>query len=70
MRGIIQNQESHTFIEGPIQSKFVSSNSQEGSADKAAYHADLTKGYELDGDDNADIYNVEKPFSEANERYD
>ncbi len=69
MRGIIQDKASHTFIEGPNQSKLASSNFQEGSADKAAYHADLTQGYELDGV-NATVYDADIPYFEANERYD
>lgn len=42
----------------------LNSNLEEKIAEKAAYHADLTQGYELEGDDN-DISHLD-----PNERYD
>ncbi len=70
MRGIIHDQVSHKFIEGPIQSKSVNNNFQEGISEKADYHADLTLGHELEVDVNATLYDTDKPYYEANERYD
>lgn len=66
MRGIYHDQVSHKFVEGPIQSEPVNNILQEGNAEKAAYHADLTQGYEIDDDAN------EKDISyhDINERYD
>ncbi|WP_262497490.1 hypothetical protein [Flavipsychrobacter stenotrophus] len=39
---------------------------QEGTAEKAAYHADLTQGYELESDTNG----IDVSYHDANERYD
>ena len=66
MRNIIQDEASHTFIEGPIQPIPVHSSYQEGFADKAPYHADLTKGYETEGDAN----DLDIPYQETNDRFD
>ena len=66
MRGIIHDQTSRKFIEGPIQSTPVNTIYQEGTAEKAAYHADLTQGYELEGDAN----DMDIPYYDVNERYD
>ncbi len=64
---MIMNQDkvSNNFIEGRIQSTPVNSIYYEGTADKAAYHADLTQGYEEE-DVNASIYDADIPFYEAN----
>ena len=66
MRGIYHDQVAHKFIEGPIQSKPVESSLQEGTAEKAAYHADLTQGYDLEDDTNG----IDVSYHDANERYD
>ena len=64
MRGIYHDQVSHKFIEGSIQSEQGDNIFQEANAEKAAYHADLTQGYELE-DDDKDI-----SYYDTNERYD
>ena len=66
MRGIIHDLVSHTYIEGPMQSKPVNDSFQAGNDEKAAYHADLTQGYEVEDDAN----DIDIPYYEANERYD
>ena len=66
MRGVYYNQESNKFIEGPIQSDPVNNILQEGNAEKAAYHADLTQGYELNNDANE----KDTQYHDTNERYD
>ena len=66
MRGIIRDQILHRFIEGPIQSKPVNSIYQEGTAEKAAHHADLTQGNETEVDAN----DIDIPYYDANDRYD
>ena len=66
MRAIIQDQVSHKFIEGPMKSGKMDSKFREVTADKAAYHADLSQGYELDND----AQDADDPYYEANERYD
>jgi len=69
MRGIIHDQASHKFIEGPIQSKPVDDNLQAGNDEKAAHNIDFAQGYEVlekKHDQGIDIYQL---FDE-NERYD
>ena len=66
MRATYQDQVSHNFIEGPIQSKPIESSLPDGAAEKQAYDADLTRGYEWkEGDEYINISN-----SDPNERYD
>jgi hypothetical protein len=66
----IQNQVSQKFIEGPKHLTKANSNFQEGNNEKAAYHADLSQGYDLQEDENETIYDTDIPFYWANERYD
>jgi hypothetical protein len=68
MRGIIQDQVSNIFIEGPIQPKPMGDSSLEGNHEKAAYHADLTQGFEVNDDPN--FYDMDKPYYPMNDRYD
>ena len=44
----------------------MNDNAQEGSAEKAAYHADLTQGYESERDAN----DADESDNDPNERYD
>jgi len=64
----IQNQVFQKFIEGPKQFSKANSSFQEGNAEKAAYHADLTQGREAE--QSADADDIDIPYYEANERYD
>ena len=66
MRGIIHDHVSHKFIEGPMQSTPVNSIYQEVSAEKVAYHADLSQADEVEGD----AYDIDIPYYETNERHD
>ncbi len=65
MRGIIHDQVSRTFIEGPVQSNPADGNSQEGTADKA-YYADLTQGHPLQGDAKPHVSDTDMPYYEEN----
>lgn len=69
MRGIIQDKVSHQFIEGPGQS-IDKSNSRVTNNEKAAHHADLSQGHGDQEDDNASMYDNDKPYNDPNERYD
>ena len=62
MRSIIEDQVSHTFIEGPIQSKPATSTIQDESVDKAASTIDITG---LKDEVSADISDRDMPFNEA-----
>ena len=66
MRGIIQDQASHRFIEGPIPFRSMDNSFQEGTAEKAADHADLARGYEIEPEPS----DIDIPYYETNERYD
>lgn len=54
------------LLEGPIQARYMTSIFQKESSEKAAYHADLTHGHEVEVNDN----DMDIPYYEANERYD
>ena len=66
MRGIYHDQVSHKFIEGPIQSQPLNNSLQEGTVEKAANEADLTRGYELTDD----VNDIDISYRDPNERYD
>jgi len=66
MRTIIRDQATSKFIEGPVQSADAQSNYEERSDEKT----DLARGYGLQKDEPAYIYDTESPFYAANERYD
>jgi len=58
-----REQLAQLFIEAPKRSD------KEKVTEKAAYHADLSQGYDEE-DVHANLYNADMPFYEANERYD
>lgn len=62
MRGIIHDQVSHVFIEGPIQSKPVNCSWND---EKSAHYAGLIQGYE-----EVDATDIDIPFYQVNERYE
>jgi hypothetical protein len=68
MRGIIQDQVSHKFIEGPINYNIANRSLQEENNEQTAYHADLSQGFKMSEFDN--IYDQDMPYYKMNERYD
>jgi hypothetical protein len=66
MRNIIHDEASNNFIEGPMPFRPENDGLQETASEKAAYHADIPQGYELEGDDN----DKDVRYYDANERYD
>ena len=62
----ILGQPVQIFIDGPKNSAEVYDN---GNGEKAAHHADLSKGYEIE-DYEKNIGSGYHPFDDTNERYD
>jgi len=70
MRSVIHDQVSHKLIDGPTQSDPLKNNFRQGIPEKAVYHADLAEVHELGTDVNAHIYDIDRPYYDANKRYD
>jgi len=59
-----REQVARLFIEIPRQPK------EEGNAEKAAHHADLSQGQEIDDDYNATSYDRDIPYYVVGDRYE
>ncbi len=69
MRGIIRDQVSHKFIEGPMQFPEANNSFEGGNDEKAAHHADLTQGYDVPYE-NAKVTDTFEGSGFGNDRYD
>jgi len=59
-----REQVAQLFVEIPRQLK------EEGNTEKAAHHTDLSQGYDGLEDDNASMYDNDRPYYDSSERYD
>lgn len=70
MRGVIHDQVSHKFIEGPIQPGPLNYSFQKLNDEKISYYPDLTSGFEREDGIDANISDMDWHYNRMNERLD